>query len=410
MKTHIIKPVGRYCILLLSVFILATVISSCNHDSDDPEPVTTADHTIFMYMPWAASLKTYIDDNVSDIKTAIVNNGGLGNDKFVIFTYSNSTTAYLIEIKYENGKCVNDTLKKYSSPAITTSSGLTSIFNDVKTETPGKSYSMIIGCHSIGWVSKTAWSNFEKGNTSAKQFGSSQGGRKFYLTRSYGGDSNDYRAETSTLVDGIKGAGIKMQYILFDDCYMANMESAYQMRDVTNYLIGSTCEIMAYGMPYLTVWKYLVGTPDYNAVCTQFYKFYSTYEAPYGTLAVINCNEAENMAAVMKNINSQCAKCDSTDDIQKLDGFTTTVYFDMGDYVKHLCNGNTSLYSSFETELAKLVPYSVHTSEYYSIFYHTSTSGTNVINSFSGVTISDPSTNSSIKSDIPNTEWYIASH
>ena len=31
---------------------------------------------------------------------------------------------------------------------------------------------------------------------------------------------------------------MKMQYILFDACYMGNVETAYELKDVTNYLIS----------------------------------------------------------------------------------------------------------------------------------------------------------------------------
>ena len=35
-----------------------------------------------------------------------------------------------------------------------------------------------------------------------------------------------------------------MEYILFDDCYMSSIEVAYELKDVTKYLIGSTSEMM----------------------------------------------------------------------------------------------------------------------------------------------------------------------
>ena len=40
------------------------------------------------------------------------------------------------------------------------------------------------------------------------------------------------------------------QFIMFDDCYMSSMEVAYDLKDVTDYIIASTSEVMAYGMPY----------------------------------------------------------------------------------------------------------------------------------------------------------------
>lgn len=104
-----------------------------------------------------------------------------------------------------------------------------------------------------------------------------------------------------TLARGIVGAGVKMEYILFDDCYMSSVEVAYELKEATRFLIASTSEMMAYGMPYATVGEFLLGNPDYGSLCEGFHDFYSTYEMmPCGTLAVTDCSELDNMAAIMK--------------------------------------------------------------------------------------------------------------
>ena len=62
---------------------------------------------------------------------------------------------------------------------------------------------------------------------------------------------------------------------------------------------------MAYGMPYATVGEFLLGNPDYGSLCEGFHDFYSTYEMmPCGTLAVTDCSELDNMAAIMKSMFS----------------------------------------------------------------------------------------------------------
>ena len=53
-----------------------------------------------------------------------------------------------------------------------------------------------------------------------------------------------------------------MDYILFDDCYMSSVEVAHALRHVTDYLIGSTSEIMAYGFPYALAGKHMLGAVD----------------------------------------------------------------------------------------------------------------------------------------------------
>lgn len=64
---------------------------------------------------------------------------------------------------------------------------------------------------------------------------------------------------------GIVGAGVKMEYILFDDCYMSSVKAAYELREATRFLIASASEMMAYGMLYATVgsscWEILITDP-----------------------------------------------------------------------------------------------------------------------------------------------------
>ena len=69
------------------------------------------------------------------------------------------------------------------------------------------------------------------------------------------------------------------------------VEVAYDLKDVTDYLIGSTSEVMAYGMPYAEIGQYLIGKVDYEGICDGFYSFYSNYsEMPCGTIAVTDCS------------------------------------------------------------------------------------------------------------------------
>ena len=82
------------------------------------------------------------------------------------------------------------------------------------------------------------------------------------LTRYFGELTREFQTDVGTLARGIVGAGVKMEYILFDDCYMSSVEVAYELKEATRFLIASTSEMMAYGMPYATVgsscWEMLI--------------------------------------------------------------------------------------------------------------------------------------------------------
>lgn len=356
--------------------------------------------TIFMYLPWSTNLTDYFYNNISDMEEAIKGKG-VQKERMIVFLSTSSKEAQMFEILLENGTCKRSILKEYQEPAFTTEIGLTGIINDMKTFAPAQSYSMIIGCHGMGWlpvndsesrVSQTFKYHWEYKNVPQ--------------TRFFGGLSPEYQTDISTLVKSIANNGLFMEYILFDDCYMSSLEVAYELRNVTNHIIACPTEIMVFGMPYSTMGKYLLSdNPDYQAICNSFYQFYSTYQYPYGTLAVTNCRELDNLASIMKRINKKHNFNSNQETlIQRMDGYDPIIFYDYGDYVRVLIYKDTEMFSSFSEILNKVIPYKTHTEKYYS-----ASRGVIPIYSYSGITTSEPSHNTKAKS-YRQTSWYIDTH
>lgn len=90
-------------------------------------------------------------------------------------------------------------------------------------------------------------------------------------------------------------------------------------------------------------------------------------------------------------------------ELQALDGYSPTRFFDLGDYVRHLCTSPTLL-AEFEEQLARTVPYHRHTEEYYSM-----SGGARPIETYSGITTSDPSTSEATLQK-QQTSWWKATH
>ena len=317
--------------------------------------------TLFMFLPWSTDLTGYFYTNIADME-ACVSRRGLEHERILVFMSTSSTEATMFEIIHPKGKCDRKTLKRYGTSGFTTVEGITGILNDVQEFAPAPVYAMIIGSHGMGWLPvdgtqadslfrmKKHWEYQEQP-----------------LTRYFGGLTREFQTDVGTLARGIVGAGVKMEYILFDDCYMSSVEVAYELKEATRFLIASTSEMMAYGMPYATVGEFLLGNPDYGSLCEGFHDFYSTYEMmPCGTLAVTDCSELDNMAAIMKSINDRYVFDDSLQgELQGLDGYTPVIFYDFADYILTLCS-DPVLTARFREQLERLVPYKPHTSKFYS--------------------------------------------
>jgi hypothetical protein len=354
-----------------------------------------------MYLPWSGNLTSYFRNNVEDFKS-IIKQGILDKERVIVFFSTSDTVATLYELAYKKGDCVEIPLKSYTNPPFTTPEGITSILNDVKHYAPADRYGMVIGCHGMGWLPvERAMSRRSAGQKYHWEY------EGVPLTRFFGGTTPNYQTEITDLAKGIADAGIKMEYILFDDCYMSSIETAFELKEVTGYLIASPTEIMAYGMPYAKMGQHLIGQVNYDGICEEFYQFYSTYTYPYGTIGIINCSELDNLAAVMKEINSRFTFNSSLNGgLQRMDGYSPVIFFDYGDYVSKLCT-DPELLKGFEAQLERTVPsqYRKHTPYYYSM-----SKGAIRINTYSGATISDPSMNSKAIIKKIETAWYKATH
>lgn len=371
-------------------------------DEDEPIDRSNNDQTVFMYLPWSTDLLSAFRQNIADMKT-IIGKNILKNERVIVFLATSPKKATLYELTYKKGNCEQKTLKEYNfeDPEYTTAEGITSILNDVKYYAPAKRYAMTIGCHGMGWIPKSSTKS-RSGFRVEKMHWEYE---NVPMTRYFGGRDYEHQTDVNTLATGISDAGMKMEYILFDDCYMSNVEVAYGLKEVTNHLIASTCEIMMYGMPYDKIGQYLVGNIDYKSICDEFYAFYSTYETmPCGTIGVTDCSELDNLASIMKQINQQYTFDTSlTNSLQRLDGYSPVIFFDYGDYVAKLCK-DSELLEQFNEQLERTVPFKRNTDYYYSM-----SSGKTKINTYSGITISDPSTNSKTLSK-KETAWYKATH
>ncbi len=386
-------------ILLIPLWLL---VSCSNSDEPFPSAEISNGKTLIIYMPWSSNLTGYFYQNIRDMEACIERMGGIDNERVIVFISTSSAEASLFEITFDEGACQRVDLKTYSSPAVTTETGITEILNDVISFAPAKRYSMIIGCHGMGWLPVNAGTPRRSREKLHWEY------EDVPLTRYFGGTTSEHQTEISTLAAAIENTGVKMEYILFDDCYMSTIEVAYELKDVADYLIASTCEVMAYGMPYATMGEHLLGTPDYKAVCDEFYKFYSNYTYPWGTLSVTDLSYIEEMAALMRQINRSFTFDDTgRSQLQNLDGYTPTIFYDYGDYVNMLLEQNQApenLKAEFRSTLSRLIPYKTNTEKFF-----TAVQGPLEIKRYSGITTSDPSVNP-IAAGKVKTRWYLATH
>lgn len=412
------------------IFAIASIIGlgSCTEEAFDIDKVNK--QTILVFLPWTGGnssigLTEDLSNNIDSICAGITDKKGLNNTRVLVFFSNNANNSTLFDLTYNDvTKEVSRTpIKTYEGSAYNSANGFADLLNEVRQNAEALNYALIIGGHGCGWSCAEDWINYPN---QAKSFNTQQtlsydtpfSGIQFGTdpdnptTRFFGSvDRKENSIDLSTLVEGIKQSGIKMQYILFDVCYMGNVETAYELKDVTNYLVASSSEIMAKGIPYRLMWSYLNGTtPNYSSLVNGIVNFYKNSNSPYCNMAAIDCRQLDALANVMKEINQKYT-LDTTiplDSIQPLDGFLPHLSYDMAVYVDSL-RPNGYLKEQFSNQLKKTVKAAAHTDCAYTALRQYP-EVTIKIKNYCGLSISDPSQHPVAIRGKEKTGWWKATH
>lgn len=412
------------------IFAIVSIIGlgSCTEEAFDIDKVNK--QTILVFLPWTGGnssigLTEALSNNIDSICAGIKDKKGLNNTRVLVFFSNNANNSTLFDLTYNDvTKEVSRTpIKTYEGSAYNSANGFADILNEVRQNAEALNYALIIGGHGCGWSCADDWINYPN---QAKSFNTQQtlsydtpfSGIQFGTdpdnptTRFFGSvDRKENSIDLSTLVEGIKQSGIKMQYILFDVCYMSNIETAYELKDVTNYLVATSSEIMAKGIPYRSMWSYLNGTtPNYSSLVNGIVNFYKNSNFPYCNMAAIDCRQLDELANVMKEINQKYT-LDTTiplDSIQPLDGFLPHLTYDMAVYVDSL-RPNGYLKEQFSNQLKKTVKAAAHTDCAYTALRQYP-EVTIKIKNYCGLSISDPSQHPVAIRGKEKTGWWKATH
>ncbi|NSW90254.1 MAG: hypothetical protein HPY74_06180 [Firmicutes bacterium] len=101
----------------------------------------------------------------------------------------------------------------------------------------------------------------------------------------------------------------KLEFLGFDACLMANIETAYMAKDYANYLIASEELEPGYGWDYLTWLSYLGSNPGLNGaeigreIVDSFVNFYKNngMEDEATTLSVVDLTKVETVVSALEN-------------------------------------------------------------------------------------------------------------
>jgi hypothetical protein len=310
----------------------------CKDDIPLPE---TPKRTVLVYMAADNSLNSYSFGNIEDMLKGAEGENLNGGNLLVYHDSRSADTPTLIRIKKgKNGTIEKDTIATYpdrnSASIVVMRSVLEEVFHSGNYE--AESYGLIL------WSHGTAWLPSDAGN---------------YL-RSFGQD-DAYHMEINELKEALQG--FRFDFIVFDACYMANIESVYALRDNAAYILASPTEVLANGLPYHQVVRHLLSNDPVPKLLTDtgeaFFRYYNEGGDPRSASSTLVKTDAlAPLATLSREIlqgKKEAVLGLAVDKLQAIDylGYSNHGLYDFGDFVKQMASAEQ--YARFELCLKEAV-------------------------------------------------------
>lgn len=357
----------KKAIWLLSILLFVT---SCISSDDEPTTVTPDKDTvtILAYMIANNNLNDELLDNTACMYAGLASmkepatlliywdgSSSIGDNKstHLILEYTtdgkgriNGKPVLNVNASTRDILNVANILKEYPTQTCTDKDVMKTVLQDMISLTPTDRVGLIIGSHGSSWLNTISTSG-----------------------RALGYDGSTSNSITLTdMVEAVESIEKKLDFLLFDACYMGNIEVCYEFRNVSDYIIASVMEVPSYGFPYEYVMDDLFesNVNAYKNVCKSFIAFYediykngNSYETAWGTVALVDCNEVANLVSRFKEeiISHKGVLANyHVGDIQEYgrEGGKYIAY-DLQHFIKNLNNGEVP--ATFEEQLNKTVLY-----------------------------------------------------
>lgn len=323
--------------------LLVIVLAACSNEIPEQQPAKRSGRTVLAYLisnNKAGSLDTYLRDNVIDMYTALGNmkesctllvfyrpyTGDAPLSKPTLMSFyadgrgniNNVAALTGTELTFD-AVCRIAQKKEYTmnSQIATDPAVMEEVFTDMQTVAPSDSYGLILGSHASGWMKGTS--------VPTKAFG----------------DDDGYNIDIPDLANVLKKSfSEKLDFVLFDACMMGTAEVGYELKEATSHCIASVMETPVYGFPYDRILPYLyTENIDYSAVCHEFMSFNKTNNL-WGTCAVMDCSQMENLASAVKAKLSEWQDALSSVSMQNVQQYGVNSYkyfsYDVLDFFREL--------------------------------------------------------------------------
>lgn len=277
------KSCSRFSVwgLLSLLFML---LCSCEHESYEPVYPTQADRTVLFYMVADNNLSSLAHSDLEEM-IDVAGKLDLTRSNVIVYMDDNGTPElYRLTKDKDRTKAfavVDDF--GFREKSSTNASVIKEVISETVKKFPAQNYAFVYWSHGDGWIpGQEITTRAVDVHTQLSSIGLDVNNET--LPASKGG-----RTGMKELSEALGAFGKKLDYVFFDACYMLSVEVAWELREVTDYVISSPTETPGPGAPYQVVLPYMASTQGFSAndFCRSYMSYYeSKYNGGY------NCSDA----------------------------------------------------------------------------------------------------------------------
>lgn len=329
------------------IFWAVIFIFAFNSCEKNPSGKPAFNRVVVLYMAANNNLSSFADHNLDAIQKGFIPREN-SKDILVVYQHIQGKTPKLVRLfKNSVGEIKEDVVAAYEDQNSANGDVLKAVLNKTAKIFPASEYGLILWSHATGWLPQGYY------NSSHNQAFFDDPYRD--IVKSFGED----RGIEMELKELKAALPYKFSFIIFDCCLMGGIETAYELKELTDYIIASPTEILAYGFPYEIIMAPLfTSKANLEEACELFYNYYNAQTGvnKSATIALYKTEKLKELAAITKVIfsnNEDKIKSLNMDEIQPYFRMNKRWYWDLDNFINKIAT--TTEYKQFNLALNQVV-------------------------------------------------------
>lgn len=368
--------------LLPFIILFAMTVVGC-HDKElgyendivwPPEKPELFDRTVLVYVMGENNLSSYISSELKELREGSV---GIGNNALIVYVDKADSREMPYILWIRDGQTADSCALDYD-PISSDPVEMKRILDYTSTNFPAKEYGLVLWGHASGWLTEDSVKPTNRNNTIKRAYGMDNGRNASTMSGKW--------INISTLSQTLS-EWKHLKYLFADCCQFQCIESAYELRNVADYIIASPAEIPNEGAPYHTVSKGLFDLSDmfYKTIVDSYFEQVIPFDGYASSLtwyyykmnariplSVIKTSELDQLAIAtheaLQSFLPQSGGIAPNLLSEKLiyyrgntSSMKESVMYDMNDFILHYAT--PSAYSNWKTAFEQAVIYKVNAKE-----------------------------------------------